>query len=320
MSYYRYGRSANNFEVTENVTYEGLASQHKALSKMINNLIHHSNLDQDTVKAMRAEAKKNPAELIKHNKTLIQQKAALLSRVDTYGFSNQATTTNYVYEEIKTSLTNLIYSAMIRQECILVVQKDYLELDEIQVSADKSAIKADEFWWNIKTDIGYQNKIILRGKKDADPLTYDYEEELEDRKCYSTGKMQKQIRESTLTYHINQDWYDNVYKKGIARSDIGGKAVLVTSAKEIEEHELKDQSVKLFDCTTIYTKLPVGTNTWRMPSGSSKKHFFIEPRHIAVQTLPSGETVQASGKDKSWAIRTMKMRMKASMLKQMGVK
>ena len=307
-----------------NATYEDLAAEHKTLSGLINNLLRHSGLSSEFVSHAREKAKECCKDSVNRITTAIQRKAVLQRDVNEHYYTNKGTTvTNPAFENITAHLCNLIYNAMVRQENILEVQANYLDLDEDAVNADKSGIKAASLFavW-AQTDTGYRNNVLIKGTVDADPTVSAYEEKLEEATNYQCPNRTKYKRvcESTHTYEVNQSWYADVFENGIAQTDIGGKKCLTTSAKLIEEHELKDQDVALYDCNVIYTKKPIDANTWNTKPGEPKAWFHIEARHVAVQTLPSGKKEIATGKDKSWAIRTMKMRMKSNMMKQMGLK
>lgn len=322
---YRYRNNSTDFSRTK-VTFGELAYEHNILTKMINSLIKHAGVDPEWIQESRKKAKASHENLMRYNMTIIEQKAALQDDLDEYTYGD--TKVKSGYSKVNKQLGALIYNAMVRQERILLLQEKYLNLDEVQMEADKGGLKASSLFSNINTAHSYYGGggVMISGKKDADPMDVDYTEEVEDEMTYctttqkrvSTGK--KRVKNWTIKYNVDQNWMDDVYENKIQYTDIGGKQCLVTQAKEVEEHELKDQGIKLYDCTVIYTKIPVSDNHWRIPAGQPRTWFNVEKRHVAVQSLPSGGVQQASGKDASWAIRTMKMRMKSTMMKQMGLK
>lgn len=323
MYYRRHGYSA--VPVDTNVTYEDLAKQHKGLSKLINNLIYHSGLNAEWVAHTRSLAKEECRDRTSKLRTAIEKKCSLLQPVQpSYSLKQTGDEINVTYNPIIKPIMDSIFCAMVRQECILEVQKNFLNIDNVQAEADQGAIAASRAWASVQTDIGYYNQVTFSGVKGADPMNVTYTEELEDNKYYDYNTRKyitkgKKVKKSESMIGINENWIEDVQKKGLQYTDIGGKNCLVTSAKEVEEHELKDQNVKLYDCTVCYTLRPLSANSWQSQAGEPAKWFHVEKRHVAVQKLPSGSTEQASGKDKSWAIRTMKARMKRTMMKQMGL-
>ena len=122
-----------------------------------------------------------------------------------------------------------------------------------------------------------------------------------------------------FTYEIDHNWIEDVYNTGIRVVDIGGKNCLPLWANEIKDHELLDDDVRLFESEVLYTKVPYNMSTNRMKPSEAKNMVFTEPRIIAVQSFPASDPIITTGKDKSWAIRTMKGRMKKKMLKAMGI-
>ena len=198
----------------------------------------------------------------------------------------------------------------VRSMCIRKLIDHYEPLNEIDVLAD-GAVKQAAMRWSrdVETNIGYQNEVKFdRGT----PGTVD--KELEERARYGGNDYTFKA-----TLYVDHTYKTVIEENGIEVVDIGNKMCLTLSAEEIEDHDLKDQNVKLFKAKVAFTKVGRDVNRWSMKKEDCEGILQIEEKYIAVQHLVSGEKQVATGKDEHWAIRTMKSRMKRKMLKMMDI-
>lgn len=327
----------------EQVNTKELMKEHRVLHDLINDLIKRSNLSAEAVKAIREYAKEiardvtNETKYYYHrggsndNSTEISQRDNLLKDStcnNTYLSSsrNSQDILNANFKGIWKPILETIQAAMVRQECLVRVVNEYNNIDEVQADADKGAERANSAYRQIMSGTPYAWNINIIGKKHAKlPSRTQWKiNHRTDYRNYTTDANGSRVyaREKYYlpkhTWYIDETYMDVVDKYKIHTTDIAGKNCFTLKAELVEEHELKDQGVQLFKAIVGYTK--IGTNFSDKTKAGVRASIFTEERWIAIQDQDGRRVEQATGKDKSWAIRTMKQRMKSSMLKQMGLK
>ena len=90
--------------------------------------------------------------------------------------------------------------------------------------------------------------------------------------------------------------------------------------KRLKNHELLGDDVRLFQAKVFYTKVPNTISTYRMKPGVGKQVLHVEDKVIAIQSLHEvPPDIITTGKDQSWAVRTMRGRMKKKIVNIMGI-
>ena len=224
------------------------------------------------------------------------------------------------------AILDLLQSQMIRQECLIELVDNYLNLDPIQADADSAAVEARRAYQRIQTGFPYGWSVNIMGKPGkGKERKFTWKQNKNSRYDRTKGGYVDVLEHMPrVTWYVDETYMDTVHKYKIHTTDIAGKKCFVKHAELITGHELESQDVKLFKAVVGYTKVPVDFDSWGSTRVKSKADIraciFNEERWIAVQELPDGRREQASGKDQSWAIRTMKQRMKSTMLRTMGLK
>ena len=127
---------------------------------------------------------------------------------------------------------------------------------------------------------------------------------------------------------VNKKWLDTVIEANIGLVETGGSNAIVLEAIEAPE-ECTEPDTKLYKIRVAFIKGTAEqrdkTTYWnfRMLSDSEKKQVYLEMlqdqwMYLAVQTNHTS-TMQATGKDASWAQRTLRMRTKKTALKALGL-
>ena len=200
-----------------------------------------------------------------------------------------------------------------RMVCIRLLVDKYSLLNEGDVLDSKAVNEAGRiFRRNIRSPIGWQNSINFEV---GSPGTMtNYTEQVE---TYHSGMSRVHW---TVTLGVDRSWIQVVQENGIELVDIAQKPYMTLWAEEIEEHELKDRGVRLFQSKIVSTKVPRTMNTYNGQSGDGKRVVLLEDRVIAVQSFESErKPVITTGKNQAWAIRTMKARMKKTMMQMMDL-
>ena len=189
----------------------------------------------------------------------------------------------------------------------------FAKIDEWHIACTDAVVKARSDWRHgVQTNIGYRSHI---GFEIGTPGEVDISTEA------STHWRGTQAHHLKATVYVDGTYSNLIKQMGFHIVDIAGKACLTISADEITGHELEDKGVRLFNSKVIYTKVPRTIDSWGMTSDEAKSIFHVEDKVIAVQP-PHGEggsPTIATGKDQSWAVRTMKGRLKKRMYAMMGV-
>ena len=133
--------------------------------------------------------------------------------------------------------------------------------------------------------------------------------------------------------YIKSDWKEKVFDYGFQTTDIAGKVVMVLDAMErkpgsfVQNLDLPD--VELFDIKVGYAIIPQDSNVWqiaRQPDVDgvsaldTHKRATVYNKDLVLSRIKNtdGSYTLATGKDAEWSQRTLKMRVKRQMLKQMG--
>lgn len=127
------------------------------------------------------------------------------------------------------------------------------------------------------------------------------------------------------TAFLKPDWCLKVHEKGLATTDIAGKIVLVLDADPVTPKRVDIEGVNLFKIKVGYSLVPIGSDAWGWSSTASNQQEQREATvnnkdlYLAYIVDTNGKKIIATGKDEEWAQRTLKMRLKRTMLKSMGV-
>ena len=307
-----YWNRSYNIESKYLKSVEEYKAEHKAIQNQIEAIVQTAFYTPKELGMIRESAKTSVQDELKNEKTKIQGRNRLADpRCAQYCYSSVSTESTAPAEckDTRTITDTCLTTLMKRQECITQLVNTYLKVDQETIDAEEAMLRMTTLISNNTYNIGYNNSIRAKvGDKGKIEVT---EEECNWRKGTFNWKAK---------VHVDSTWIDKVYKNKIAKVDIAGKTVMTLDADEIMDHELKDQNVRMWDATVFYSKVPSNVNPNYAPKGTWKQILHKEKRVIVVETLPSGDTQMATGKDISWATRTMRMRMKSSMLKQMGLK
>lgn len=325
----------------EQINTKELMKEHRVLHDLINYLINLASITSETIKEMRQSAKETALNATASssygygyrqiNSTTDIAKRDKLLKYSTSEISYRNSYTkpegigNVNYKGVYNNYLKLIQSSMNRQECLIRLVNEYANIDNIQANADKGADRARLAYHQIQSGTPYRWEFQVIGKKGA-KLPSVTKWKIEERSMF-TGQRDMNGRYiykkepyyvPKHTWYIDETYLDTVDKYNIHTTDIAGKRCFTLKAELIEEHELKDQGVTLFKAIVGYTK--VGSNSKDTSKAGVRASIYTEERWIAVQDQNDERVEQATGKDKSWAIRTMKQRMKSTMLKKMGLK
>lgn len=316
----RYNSGNANIVKDIQIDVKGLLDELKEIHKTVNTLCNHYSIDPKKLNVVADN----------HKKDLIRD----CDRHDSYGDSIQYLKkrhtsntganygdTRYIRELLNTekssvhtmqnSIAEFISLNIRRMAAIKLLTEKYANITEKDI-LDSTASKEAQRWFNrnVATNIGWRNSIhFVPG---AEGTIVDYTEEVNG---IQTGSVNWDMQ-----IGIEGTWLSEVVANGIQLVDIGGKSCMTLCAKEIEEHELKDDDVRLFQAKVVYTHVPRTMDTWCPKPGDGKDVVKIEDKVIAIQTYESGERPTiTTGKNQSWAIRTMRGRMKKKMMQMMDL-
>lgn len=322
-----------------------LMKEHRSIHDLINQLITKCDISHSAIKSMRSRAKHSANEVVDKGRnsnyhyrnqmdlsTQIGRREKLMKYntsnigLNTYGDSkiHAEDVGNLRLRANWRHILELVQSQMMRQECLIKVVNEYLSIDMTQAKADNGAVEAHSCYRRISTNLPYSWNLTVKGEKGKSRMIIRWKQG-EDSYYDSSaaGYVKYTSHTPTITYYIDETYMDIINKYGIGTTDIAGKRVFTTKAELITGHELEADDVKLFKAMVGYTKVPLDFDTYRGKNLGDKKKIrgciYHEERWIAVQELPDGKRQMATGKDKSWAIRTMKQRMKTQMLKMMDI-
>ena len=340
------------------VSKEVLMKEHRSIHDLLTTLFNRTQLSHKAIKSLRANAKDHANKTTETERygyqrgpmTQIQKKEKLLKystarncgwnkygdqKLEPIDIWNENLRANY------SGLFDLMQEMMTRQECLIRVVNEYMDLCPIQALADRAAETAQRAYQQIATGLPYRwhnPKITGKPMKGG---TYKIKWKLEEDFYYDHNNKDANGNPTKITYnyaipkiqwYVDEHYISNVKDNKIEVCDIAGKRCFTLSAVEELNHELSNDGVRLFKAIVGYTKIPLTFEDngyhWRRSNHKTLQEqkaniravIHTEERWIAIQDQNGERIMEATGKDKSWAIRTMKQRMKTSMLKKMGLK
>jgi len=134
-------------------------------------------------------------------------------------------------------------------------------------------------------------------------------------------------------YHVElkPTWYEKVFLNNLngTQIDIAGKVVFVMDAEEEVINEPNLPGIKLFNAKVCYAIVPNNNNPdWAYSNRHNltddkkkelkDKTLYVKDIRI-VRYKTTDSTYYATGKDKAWALRTCKAKLKKDMLKKMRI-
>ena len=287
------------------------------LTKAMKTVMNHYNIPMnyfDNYKEQIRESITNGVE--NHNRSIPEQIKELMEYSTSafgYRFGDQMEElfTKSSAKHTSGAIARLLTTQFSRGVAMRILIDKYSHYDDWTVKSSQGLVVANRQWRSrVLTSTGYyMNTSIALSDKDNPVGTLVGVEDQSN--THSRGQ-------TDIKFYIDGHWTDNVFNNGIAVVDIAGKPVLTLCATLIEDHDLLNDNVEMWQAKVAYTKVPKTLNTWRMQSGDWKQCMHIEDKVIAKQTLPSS-TFITTGKDLSWATRTMRMRMKKEMFKLMDI-
>jgi len=139
----------------------------------------------------------------------------------------------------------------------------------------------------------------------------------------------KSISSYYWNYHIylKPTWAADVYDKGIALTDVAGKRVMIADAEEIPYTGILGSQVSLYLVKIAYSLVPQDSayDMWGKSYTETEKYDLVrstvhlEDKYLMTTQLTDGTLITATGKDDEWAERTLKSRLKRTMLKTMKI-
>lgn len=308
--------------MNNNIDVKHFEAEREELIKARNSLFHHYALDialfTELYNAEAEEVQRNA----EYHDSLADQIRALKdvkgnlpsSRKARNWFQSEVlqkegdTTGKMITKTLQIPLREYFFAIAQRIAAIDLLINKYEPMDSWTVKCSAAAVEASRtFRRRVETNIGWRNNIDWVV---GTPGNFEIEETPDDYHKRVTFK---------ATAEVDGSYIDVIKANNIDVVDIGGKACLTMKAEEITEHELVEDGVKLFKAKVMYTKVARGVNTWRLLPGEAREIINVEDKYIAVQSLDSSPDIIATGKDQSWAIRTMRGRMKKKMMKIMGL-
>jgi hypothetical protein len=127
--------------------------------------------------------------------------------------------------------------------------------------------------------------------------------------------------------HLKPTWGADVYDEGIALQDIAGKRVVVLDAEQIPYTGPLGGNSKLYLIKVGYSLVPIDDsfNFWGKNYTDQEKIDIVgktahtKDLYLMTTELTDGTMMSATGKDDEWAERTLKSRLKRTMLKTMKI-
>lgn len=305
-----------NTQTNSFVDMAALNVEKEEVEKLLKTLCRHYNINQDQLtpdlEAARVSIKEHAfadhMSLVDTSKFL-HGNCGLFKRFHTVGI-RALSDKLHLKSDLGRSVTEVFMDSLGRLVSLDILINDFAIRTDWDVKCSGAAKEAKMLWrGQVETSIGYRNKVNVVTEGTPGDLVID-------EKLYH-GQAGSYHWEAKLT--VDGNWYKDVVDHKIAKVDIGGKMCLTLCADEIMEHDLLDEDVKLYQAKVAYTKVPQGVSCWSGALGDGAKSIFVEDKVIAVQTLPGGPPIITTGKDKSWAVRTMKMRMRKKIFDMMDL-
>jgi len=204
------------------------------------------------------------------------------------------------------------FSTMMLRNSLLDYYKKHISVaDPSLFNAKYTMDKAEETTRNL--DAQYWTINILEGKKTIPYVDVD----------------DKTVQSYYWYYrtYLKPTWGTDVYDKGIALQDIAGKRVMVLDAEELPYTGPLGGNSKLYLIKVGYSLIPIdgSCNFWgtnyteqeKIDIANSTAH--NKDLYLMTTDLTDGTTMSATGKDDEWAERTLKSRLKRTMLKTMKI-
>ena len=286
------------------------------LTKMRNSLLHFHQIPAAIFDKLYNDRYEEMKENAEHRSESIMERIYYLQKVDgSNGYRNrqnflQENGTKRIHKTMEQPIEMIFRALAGRMAAVRLLVDVYEPMDDTAVKNSAAVVEvAKSFRGWAETNIGWRNHITFEvGTPGQMTIT-------EKPEAYYGGTRYYWNAEVT----VDHSWIDVVRANKIDRVDIGGKAATTVWAEEILEHDLVDDDVKLFKAKVLYTKVPRDISTWAGESGDGEKIVFLEDKHIAIQPVTDGRDIITTGKDASWAIRTMRGRMKKKMLQMMDI-
>jgi len=127
---------------------------------------------------------------------------------------------------------------------------------------------------------------------------------------------------------LKPTWGRDVHDKGIAVTDVAGKHVMVMDAEQIPYTGVLGADTNLYLVKIGYSLVPLdfSLHSYNGPAPTEqekltklKSTVHMEEKYLMTTKLTDGTQVTATGKDDEWAERTLKSRLKRTMLKTMKI-
>ena len=300
--------------VSAKINLEKVTEEHEALIKTRNMMQNHYGISDDSWTELHSNAMEGTVDVYKNSDSVAEgiQNVKRINRDRTdYTFGN-----SWRKEHLKNKISSMhinnptfsyLASIASRMAALEYLRDTLSKINEWDVKCSEAAVKADrEFRYKVKTSVGWQTEI---------KFTHEIPVGTMDMLLNNPDNYNR----NTIYFGVDGHWLTDVDANHIAVVDIAGKSCLTLCATEIAEHELIDDDVKLYQAKVCYTKVPRDVSSWRMGANEINKVFHLEDKVIAVQSLPATKPIITTGKDKSWAVRTMRGRMKKKMFDLMDI-
>ena len=301
------------------VNIKNLSVERTDTEKLLNTILNHLSLSMDNLKNLRLALYDNHKDWFKDQSDVpeaIQQLhrvtgRSMFARYNDETIGDVLTAQKVNLKNSQEVLETTVFELTGRLAAIdfLIAEASKLDLNYIKAAGSAEAASR-VFRYSVNTIRGYNNKFkVIAGEKSK--LTVK-EEPITGWRGNVTMSMQGSVE-------VDHTWWDDVHLNDIAKVDIGGKACLTLEAEEIMEHELLCDDVRLFQAKVLYTKMPSYIDPFRMKANEAFDIVHVEDKVIAIQNLPDSSPIITTGKNQSWAVRTMKGRMKKKIVDIMGI-
>lgn len=268
------------------------------LQTLVDILADHFNVERDRMAQITDDAKRSVQNVIEKNTTTAEALEVLRR------------------QDVEHSVLNFIRNSIVlqySQDAIVSLEASY---DPVEQKVDEAVIHARRRQRMIEPSIGWRNHIRIEGHRHQGGMMTI--EKTEAGKIHWGNNKGQDSYNGTAIFYVDENYIKNVKDNGIEVVDIAGKEVLTLAATKVDDHDMVDQGVELFEATVAYAKVPRDVDTWQMTEDDVDKIFHCEQKFIA-KWVNTSSTHIATGKDASWALRTMRSRMKKDMMKQMGL-
>ena len=294
------------------VNIEECQTKIEAIDKTLRTLVNHWNLNMDNLMHLANTTMYNAiveqvdsAESINIGINWLNQASRVYGA--TTGLNTYISESSIIYTKALTSeITDLLGGLLMQRTAQQFLIDHVSTFSDWKIESSDAANLANRHFRNrIETGTGYRQKIeIIEGKPGniawfAPPDGYS---------------------SKTCSVCVDATWLA-VKEAGLTTVDLAGKPAMPLWLDEIpeEDNPLSDDGVKLYNTEVLYTKVPQSMSAWSMSMQDFQSIVHKESRVIAVQDVNEGQPIVATGKDASWAIRTMRGRMKKRMFEIMDI-